>query len=233
MAKTHGARQQKKVAKQKAKRSSKGSKLAKQSSKDPTVRLERADKWPVVQALVADEIWDEGVGYAMIARQESEGRVAWGAYLVDTLCLGVKNAFWDVGTRADLNFLVEQMEFTQQMRLVSPADLVKLVQGAVEFAHSFGFRPHPDYRHASRLLEGIDTSTCAEEFTFGSEGAPFYRQGPYESDARAEAIIERVREAGGSYVAGGSILGPHEFGRVDEFNPLEEDDDTDSQSEWR
>ena len=72
MAKNHGARQQKRIAKQKAKRSAKRSLLQRLTSKDPTIRLQRAGTWPVVEALVGAALWDDGIGYLAIARQESE-----------------------------------------------------------------------------------------------------------------------------------------------------------------
>ena len=49
MAKKHGARQQKKVAKQKAKRAQKRSELMKRTSTDPMVRLRGAGGWPVMR----------------------------------------------------------------------------------------------------------------------------------------------------------------------------------------
>ena len=70
MAKNHGARQQKRVAKQKAKRSAKRTLLQRLTSKDPTTRLQHAGSWPVVKALVGAALWDEGIGYmAMPARE--------------------------------------------------------------------------------------------------------------------------------------------------------------------
>ena len=72
MAKKHGAKQQKRLAKQKAKRLEKRSLLARRSSKDPTIRLEPAEKWPVVEAFMSSELWEEGIGYLVIA-QEPEG----------------------------------------------------------------------------------------------------------------------------------------------------------------
>jgi hypothetical protein len=200
MAKNHGARQQKRVAKQKAKRSAKRSLLQRVTSKDPTVRLQQAEKWPVVKALGAAEIWDEGIGYLAIARQESAGRIVFALFLVDVYCLGVKNAFWHAGTPADFQEMVGKLEATQTLRPIAPACLAKIVKGAVAYAKSFGFAPHPDYRHAATLLEGIDPSTCPDQFTFGRDGKPFYMQGPNESPAQAEAISQRVKEAGGHYV---------------------------------
>ena len=201
MAKNHGTRQQKRVAKQKAKRSAKRSLLHQRTSKDPTIRLQQAEKWPVVEARVSAALWDDGIGYAAIARQ-GPGGFFFAVFLVDVYCLGVKNAFWRAGTREEFHDMVRDMEERQEMRAINPACLAKIVKGAAEYARSFGFPPHPDYRHASTLLDGIDPSTCPDQFTFGRDGKPFYMQGPNESLAQAEAIAQRVKETGGHYVPG-------------------------------
>ena len=127
--------------------------------------------------------------------------------------------------------MVEKMEAIQAMRAITPACLAKIVKGAVEYAQSFGFPPHPDYRHASTLLEGIDPSTCPNQFTFGRDGKPFYIQGPNESLAQAEAITQRVQNAGGHFIVAlhdgdGEDLGACEDG-FDQFDSLDEDDSSD------
>ena len=200
MVKRNTAGQQKKLAKQKAKRSEKRFRQQQLNSKDPTVRLRNAAKWPIVHALVGAHLWDEGIGYVAIARQEAEGKLVFGAYLVDVYCLGVKNAFWDAGTPGDFKKLIQKMETTQPMKPISPACGVKILEGAIEYARSFGFPPHPDHRHAAMLLQGIDPEACTQEFKFGRDGKPFYIQGPNESPAAANAIMQRVREAGGHYL---------------------------------
>ncbi len=100
MAKEHGTRQQRKIAKQKAKRAEKRSNLARRTSKDPTLRLRQAAKWPVVHALVSADLWKSGLGSLAIARQESEDGLVFAVFLVDVYCLGVKNAFWRRGQHA-------------------------------------------------------------------------------------------------------------------------------------
>ncbi len=92
------------------------------------------------------------------------------------------------------------MEKGQRMGPISPSCLAKIVKEAVEYAQAFGFVPHPDYRHASMLLEGIDLSTCPTQFTFGRDGKPFYVQGPHESFAQAAAISQRLQAMGGHYL---------------------------------
>jgi hypothetical protein len=228
MAKHHGARQQKKIAKQKAKRAEKRFSLFQRTSKDPTIRLRQAAKWPVVQALAAVNLWKDGIGSLAIARQESEDGLVFAVFLVDTYCLGVKNAFWRAGTPGDFKELLDRMEETQTMHAITPACLVKIVHGAVAYAQSFGFSPHPDYRHAAKLLEGIDPATCPEEFTFGRDGKPFYIQGPNESFEQAEAIMRRIAAEGGHFMIGGpgSRVGDL-VDNEDDPDELDEDDSPD------
>ncbi len=232
MAKNHGARQQKRVAKQKAKRTAKRSLLLRLTSKDPTVRLQRAGSWPIVEAHASVSLWDKGIGNLTIARQESEGRLVFAVFLVDVYCLGVKNAFWRAGSRDDFQDLIRMSEKTQKMGTIAPACLAKIVKGAVEYAQSFGFSPHPDYRHASMLLDGIDTSTCPDSFTFGRDGKPFYIQGPNESPAVADAITQRILKAGGHFIVALPGAGEEELEVIeDEFDPLDSLDEDDSSDE--
>jgi hypothetical protein len=227
----HDARKQKKAAKHKAKRFQKRAQERQRDSKDPTIRLQNAERWPVVQAMFAEKLWKDGIGPLTIARQEGEGRLVFAIFLVDVFCLGVKDAFWTTGSPADFKEMIAKMDERQRMIPIEPACLVKLVKEAIDYAGSFGFPPHPDYLHASRLLAGIDPAGCHQEFTFGRDGKPFYIQGPYESYAVADAIRERIEQAGGHYIV--AVTDPEvddlddfEFDHS-EFDPLQEDDSQD------
>jgi hypothetical protein len=211
MAKSHGARQQKKLAKQKAKRAEKRSQLMRRDSNDPTIRLRSAEKWPVVQALVGKGLWKDGIGYLVLARQEAEGRLIHAFFLVDVYCLGVKDTFWDAGSPGEFKDNVRKLEEAQPMVSIDPACLVKIVRGAVEYALSHGFRPHPEFRHTVMLLQGIDPAACSREFTFGHDGKPLYIQGPNETPEQARAIMERVQAEGGHYMI---EVGREEFEKV-------------------
>ncbi len=228
MAKNHGAKQQKRLAKKKAKRSEKRAFILRRTSNDPALRLQNAEKWPVVQALASAQLWDDGIGYLLIARQEAEGRFVFAVFLVDVYCLGVKNAFWRAGTRAELEEMIEKLQGLGGMRAITPACLAKIVEGAVDYAQSYRFPPHPDYRHASVLLRGIDPLTCPTQFTFGRDGKPFYIRGPNESLAEAAAIGQRIEEAGGHYLVGMPRSGAEELSAIEgEFDQLESDDEDD------
>lgn len=232
MAKKHGAKQQKRLAKQKAKRQAKRSVLSRRSSNDPTVRLQRAERWPVVQAMASTELWDEGIGYLLLAREDPEGGTVFASFLVDVFCLGVKDAFWKAGTREEFREIVEEMEKVQDLSPISPACLAKIVTGAVEYARSFGFSPHPDYRHASLLLQGIDPSECPEEYEFGEGGRPLYIQGPNESPAQVRAIIERMQEVGGRFEVGIPEGEAGDLAALEDDLDEDEEDDGPDPSVW-
>lgn len=231
MAKKHGAKQQKRVAKQKVKRLEKRSLLFRRSSKDPTIRLQAAEKWPVVQSLVGASLWDQGIGHLVLARQEPEGGLSYAVFLVDVYCLGVKNAFWRAGSPGDFKELIRRIEKSQSLVPIAPACLVKIVEGTVEYAQSFGFPPHPDYRHAAMLLQGIDPSTCPREFTYGRDSKPFYIQGPNESFAVAKAISQRLQAEGGHFLVrlpdDDVAELPAMEGEFDELDDVDEDDSPD------
>ena len=52
------ARRQKQLAKKKAKRNDKRAQIARETSKDPTIRLAGASDWPIMEAYVAASIWE-------------------------------------------------------------------------------------------------------------------------------------------------------------------------------
>ena len=41
-------------------------------------------------------------------------------------------------------------------------------------------------------LAGCELSGCAQQFTFGREGKPFYRRGPRETEEQACRIVEHL-----------------------------------------
>ena len=114
MAKSHGAKAQKRAAKKKAKRQAKRAILFRRSSNDPTIRLQDVAKWPVVRCLIGSAIETEGIGHALIARREPAGGLVFALFLVDAYCLGVKDAFWRTATSAEIVEMVEKIEQVEQ-----------------------------------------------------------------------------------------------------------------------
>ncbi|HUY32951.1 MAG TPA: hypothetical protein VMV69_09230 [Pirellulales bacterium] len=221
MSKQHGARQQKRLAKQKAKRTDKRRQLARVTSSNPMISLRGADGWPITATLVPDGLWDVGLGQLVIARRTPAGQIACGVFLVDVFCLGVKNAFWKVMGNAEYDTMIDKIETHGRLLEVAPEYFSKLVHCAADYAQSLGFAPHRDFRAARLLLEGIDPSLCLDEFEFGKDGKPFYIRGPNESFDKARLIANHISALDGHFLVGVEGPGSAMMG----FDDEEEDED--------
>jgi hypothetical protein len=119
----------------------------------------------------------------LVARRDHRHRLSACGYLVDTGCLGIKNA---VPPRAMTDrrlpdFVRTFFRAYEAPPLRAPLELAQhLVYGAEEYARGLGFEPHPDYAAAKGHL-GEWTGPSA--ITFGRDGKPFYFQGPYDDAA--------------------------------------------------
>lgn len=174
--------------------------------------LTRANRAPILDCLVSDDIWEQGLGTALLSRELHDGTVAYAFFLIDTGCLGVKNALFGILPKSVyLHECRPELLARGFHQDVSPPYLRSLVEGSVAYASSLGLPPHPDYRIAKTLFGDIDP-TEGPEFEFGREGRPFYCAGPLESAEDQERIISILRHSCGDGnfdcvlpIAGGSL----------------------------
>lgn len=108
-----------------------------------------------------------------------------GVFLVDLGCLGIKNAFARITTRAERQELVARIQQTAQLSEVSPDLALKVICEATAYAADLGFDPHPDAAAALPLLHDADPSAAAEQIPLGGpEGKPLYIAGPHDDPDR-------------------------------------------------
>ncbi len=146
---------------------------------------------PKHEALWPTNLFEEGIGWVIVARFKAAGqRVEAGVFLVDVFCLGAKLAIYETCDRQDyLERIRGHYERDFPMVTVEPWCARKLVEQATEYAQRLGFAPHPDYKKAARVFGGLRAEQCAQQFTFGYQGKPFYRRGPRETEEQARRIV--------------------------------------------
>lgn len=138
----------------------------------------------------SDSLLSTGMGHVVVARFKSGGRVELGVFLLDTYCLGVKNAFFHACDEAELADLLDRFfSSSGELEEHSGAWGRKLVEGAAAYARRLGFAPHRHYKRAARVLGGIDPKACTDTFVFGQNGKPFFIAGPNDTPARCRLII--------------------------------------------
>jgi tetratricopeptide (TPR) repeat protein len=182
-------RRQKKLAKKATERKAR---QAERKSLSTGGSAAMAARFPIGDCLVPTSLFEEGIGHVVLTRSLPHGQIAMASFLVDTFCLGVKNALYRIVSPAEYDYYREQIEAQTPLEPVHPSCLRKLVEGAVHYARDLGFPPHPDYARAARLFGDIDAAACPVRYTYGKDGQPFYISGPYESAAQSRKIIDTL-----------------------------------------
>jgi hypothetical protein len=152
------------------------------------------------EALWPQDLFEKGIGWVIVARFKSAGqRVESGVFLLDVCCLGVKSAFYESCDRQDyLQRIRGHYESDFPMATAEPCCARKLIEQATQYAQALGFAPHPDYKKAARVFGGLHVEQCAEAFTFGREGKPFYCRGPRETEEQARRIVWQLEKRCGA-----------------------------------
>ncbi len=182
-------RRQKKLAKKAAERK------ARQAQRSSITRGDSgalAAQFPVGDCLVPTSLFEEGIGHVVLTRSLPGGDLAVAGFLVDTYCLGVKNALFRVVSATEFESYRRQIEQHAPLERVHPSCLRKLVEGAVRYARDLGFQPHSDYARAARLFGDIDATACPVRYAYGKDGKPFYINGPNETPAQSRRILETL-----------------------------------------
>lgn len=167
-------------------------------------------------------LFEDGMGQIVVARFKGSGETEAGVFLLDTYCLGVKNAFFvRVSAHEYETRILGQMFPEGDQLAMTPSCARKLVEDGIAYARRAGIEPHSDYKKAARVFGGIDAAACGESFTFGRDGKPFYVQGPHDSPDYVAHVFRMLRAKLG-------LTGFHYMvttGAADEIWPEFADDD--------
>src|SRR5215216_6159725 len=132
-----------------------------------------------------------GLPSVAVVREHSGKEVSVCGYLVDTYCQGVKNAVPpNMLDRRDLPaFLADFFAAYHADPLPAPLTLAQhLVLGAVDYARTLGFDPHPDFYLAKPHL-GVWQPPS--NIRFGLHARPYFQQGPYDNPTRVMRTLNR------------------------------------------
>ncbi len=126
---------------------------------------------------------NEGLCEVIVLRIDNH-RYLTSAFLIDYWCLGVKDAFLKKGDRHQYETLMEKVQrtFDEDFVDITLEQAQSIVFGAIDYAASLGFQPHPDFEKAKvnlgPRLENLTPITC------GRDGKPFYFCGPHDNQAK-------------------------------------------------
>lgn len=177
-------KRERKAAKRKAQLKAKTSKPQSLASRAST-----AAKHPIHECLVSETLFEDGIGQALLSRTLPNGLIALSAFLLDTWCLGVKDAMFRI---------VEPEEYERHLlpslSPISAECLRAIIEGSEDYAGKCGLKPHEDYPIAARLFGEIDAQRCTELYEYGCEGKPRYISGLDDTPTRIQQIITLLEQ---------------------------------------
>jgi hypothetical protein len=136
----------------------------------------------------------------VVARKHSNGNITFCTFMVDLLCLGVKDSFYHFNVSVDQYYdFKETIAAKMGMINIDYALAHNIVLEGADFAAEFGFKPCKEYESITQFMLEEDTDEIdLIEIECGKNGDPFYMQGPYEDDAKAMKIIAQLEKTSGS-----------------------------------
>lgn len=127
---------------------------------------------PIAACYINDNWQKEGIACIVVARQHLSGNYTIGQYLVDTFCLGVKDASTQFNIiPEELEGLIDQLPSCTK---ITYNEVHNLIYGAIAYAQEeAGIEPHPDFELAQYLLEEDTDDIPLIEYEYGKDGKPF------------------------------------------------------------
>lgn len=235
-------RRQNKLAKKQAKdrRKRKEASRKQQQLASLAGKMTAASHGRIVRCGVTEAVDQAGIGYVLIARQGPGGQTAIAFFMVDVFCLGVKDAMGTFKDPSEAEEMFKELVNDHKLKTVSPGLARGLVEGAIAYARSLGFEPHPDYRKVAPIWGDIEPESVEGHYQFGFEGKPLYIRGPFDDFAKQQFILNTLEQKVGSGNYASRLTGPASGGLLasydddaDEDNDEVEDDDFDEEPELR
>ena len=133
---------------------------------------ERARTLPIGKCYINEDADDAGEANIIVTRKHTGGRVSMANYLVDMLCLGVKDTFYHL--RLEEFELEEYLnQYPGFFKECSYEEAHNRIYGSIAFAEEGGIEPHKDFRLTQYMLEEDTDDVPLMEFEYGRNGKHF------------------------------------------------------------
>ena len=161
------------MAKKKSKNNSKGQK---QPALSPyRFMREKARTLPVGKCYIAPPDWQEsGMAHVIVTRVRPSGNLVMASFLVDTFCLGVKDAGYHENiTPYDSEKYLGNYKNGMGLEEISYNEAHNIIYGAMAFAEEGGIKPSKEFDPAGYILEEDTDDIPLIEYDFGKNGKHF------------------------------------------------------------
>ena len=162
--------------------------------------IRRAREYPILECRISSDWQNEqpGLVQVLVARQQPDGNICFGFYLVDKLCLGLKNSLAHAGIPpTQYRREIRDRVFRETKAKDCPVELAhQMIYASIEYAEQFGFQPERDFALNQYVLEPRGELDEPYSITFGRNGKPFFIAGPNDNVARILRQLEKTAGPG-------------------------------------
>ncbi|MDE7345541.1 MAG: DUF1186 family protein [Muribaculaceae bacterium] len=135
---------------------------------------ERVRNLPIGVCYINPNWEKEGLAHIIVTRNRAGGQIVYASFLIDTFCLGVKDAEYAIDfTAEELKDALEHFRATHDLVETDYEKVHNLIYGAIEFAEEGGIEPVKEFVPASYILEEDTDDIPLIEFEYGKEGKHF------------------------------------------------------------
>ncbi len=132
---------------------------------------EKARTLEIGDCFINESYKENGLGHIIVSRLHKGGRKTIGCYMVDTYCLGVKDAFCRVRMEDyEYDDFINTLEKEYHLMKISYNEAHNLIYGAIEFADEAGISPCKDFALAKYILEEDTEAIPLIEYEYGKDG---------------------------------------------------------------
>lgn len=187
----------------------------------PRHHLQHAREYPMLGCWIMEGWHEAGLTPVVVAREQEPGKVLFAVCLVDTYCLGIKDAY----ARTDISLAKFERALPDICRghpeKISPELAHEVIYGALEYAERYGFQPNPDFKAqmVDQVLDAPDAHPRVDNVAFGKNGKPLFISGPYDDERKSKFIFDTLTRTAGEgnfdFILGIGGDGPDLFGDGD------------------
>ncbi len=179
------------MAKKKSKNKGKGQQ---QPSLSPyRFMREKARTLPIGKCYIAPPDWQEaGMAHVIVTRVRPSGNLVMASFLVDTFCLGVKDAgYHENMTPSDLEGYLNNYKRSMGLEETSYNEAHNIIYGAMAFAEEGGIKPAKEFDPAGYILEEDTDDIPLIEYDFGKNGKHFLVVSPDRKEMPFYHILKK------------------------------------------
>ncbi len=138
--------------------------------------------------------WEEtGISQIIVSRVRPSGNIAIGIFLVDTFCVGIKDATYYANmSEPEFEDLIGHFQQGPGLEEISYNEAHNIIYGAIGFAEDAGIKPAKGFRIAGYILEEDTDDIPLIEYEYGKNGKHYLI---INSDRREMPYLHQLQKA--------------------------------------